>query len=45
MPCSHHQMENKQGESKLLLSNLKINQSITHPQEKSGISKLETQIK
>lgn len=34
-----------QGESKLLLSSLKINQSITHPQEKRGISTLETKIK
>lgn len=45
MPCSHHQLENIQEESKLLLSSLKINQSITHPQEKRGISKLETKTK
>lgn len=32
-------------ESKLLLSKLKINQSITHPQEKRTISKSETKIK
>lgn len=45
MPCSHRQPENMQGESKLLLSSLKINQGIIHPQEKRGISKIETKIK
>lgn len=45
MPCSHHQLQNMQGKSKLLLSSLKINQDITHPQEKRGNSKLETKIK
>lgn len=45
MPCSHRQLENMQGESKLLLSSLKINQGIIHPQEKRGISKIETKIK
>lgn len=45
MPCSHGQLENMQGESKLLLSSLKINQGITHPQEKRGILKLETKRK
>lgn len=37
MPCSDRQLENMQWESKLLLSSLKINQGITHPQEKRGI--------
>lgn len=45
MPCSHRQLENMQGKSKLLLSSLKINRGIIHPQEKRGISKLETKEK